>query len=367
MSDRPLVVITTRLPPATCGIGAYSALLREHWPDRAGAVEFLVVEDVANATSTPRSDRVSEFSGEAAKLWHQLDRIGAADVVLHYAGRAYQRFGCPVWLPGVLAKWKQKFAGSRLMIVVHELPGELPMTSRHFWLGQLDAWIVRRLSRIGDVLATNTQHHAETLRRISGRSDVHLLPVGSNIVVATEPARSRAATEFVLFGLPFGRLQTLQRLDSDIRRWQSNGRLTKLHIIGPDGDEFSREADALISSWSASLEVVRHGALPSPDVSAILGNAGFALTNVTAATWSKSGAFMACAAHRCAVVVAAAPSSEVPFCFSIAKDELETIDAAEVDRRTAALAQWYHENADWPVIATRLASLWENGGVARVG
>ena len=55
MSDRPLVVITTRLPPATCGIGSYSALLREHWPHISSPVEFLVVDSADDAHARSRT------------------------------------------------------------------------------------------------------------------------------------------------------------------------------------------------------------------------------------------------------------------------------------------------------------------------
>jgi hypothetical protein len=94
--------------------------------------------DSAAAAGSESPDRVTEFGGDAAKLTQALERIGAADVVLNYTARAYHRFGCPIWLPGVLARWKQKFRRGRLMIIVHELAGEMPMTSRHFWLGR---WI----------------------------------------------------------------------------------------------------------------------------------------------------------------------------------------------------------------------------------
>ena len=53
--------------------------------------------------------------GAQGVLFSQGSRFGGhslyvKDGRLHYAGRAYQRFGCPVWLPGVLATWKRKFS-----------------------------------------------------------------------------------------------------------------------------------------------------------------------------------------------------------------------------------------------------------------
>ena len=94
----------------------------------------------------------------------------------HYAGRAYQRFGCPIWMPGVLRKWKAKFPGGRLTVFFHEVPGELPRLSRHFLLGKIGERIVRQLAAVADVLVTNTDNHAAILRRLSGRDRGSLPP-----------------------------------------------------------------------------------------------------------------------------------------------------------------------------------------------
>ena len=203
MSAQPLVMITTRLPPAICGIGTHSWLLRKNWTNESQEIEFLVVDDAAGARGVTTTDPVSVFNNSAELLARELNRIGTADVLLHYAGRAYQRFGCPVWMPGALANWKRKFPGSRLMVFVHEMPGDLPMRSRHFWLGKVNAWTIGRLAAIADVLVTNTASNATKLRKISGRTDIHLVPVGSNIETAPELSGPRARTEFAVVWSPF--------------------------------------------------------------------------------------------------------------------------------------------------------------------
>ena len=253
------------------------------------------------------------------------------------------------------------------MMIVHEVAGQMPITSRHYWLARIDAWIIRRIARTADVLVTNTEHHQVKLRSISRRDDVHLFPVASNIRIAPTGSIARSATEFVIFGLPFRRLHTVQKFESDIRRWHAAGRLKRLHLIGPDGDELTKQADALLATMPQSISVVRHGRLPAAEVSRILSSARFALTDVTPETWSKSGAFMACAAHRCLPVVAGADHGPVPLSFAITPEELETISADDIDRRASALAQWYEENAAWPVIASRMAALLQKESPACVG
>ncbi|MFN2508781.1 MAG: hypothetical protein ABR589_08415 [Chthoniobacterales bacterium] len=357
MAARPLVVITTRLPPQTCGIGTYSWLLHKHWPDRSAAVEFLVMEGAAGADPLRERDRVTAFNGNAAALARELERIGAADVLLHYAGRAYQRLGCPWWMPGVLARWKSKFTGARLLIVFHEIPGEFPITSLHFWLGKLSSHIIRRLASIADLTVTNTAHHAAKLRQISGRQEIHLLPVASNIETAPETSEPRLRTEFLVFGLPFGRWQTLQTFASHLRQWHAEGRLTKLHLVGPHDDEFSLRAEEVTRAWGDRTAIVQHGTLPSPEVAALLRRVRFALTNVSETTWSKSSAFMAAAANECSVVIHSTPPESVPLCHAVGAAEVNAIADAELARRSEALADWYRANADWPVLASRIAAL----------
>jgi len=296
---------------------------------------------------------VTAFNGDGEQLQRELDRIGSADVLLHYAGRAYQRFGCPFWMPQVLARWKRKFPAGRLAIFFHELPGRFPITSRQFWLAKAGARIICRLAANSEILMTNTADHVGQLRQICGRDDVHLLPVGSNIETAPPSLRPRARTEFLIFGLPFGRWQTLQLFASHIRQWHAEGHLTKLHLVGPQDDELSKRVDYL---GNADL-VVRHGTLPSIQVADLLRRVGFALTNVSEKTWSKSGAFMACAANECPVVVASSPGDSAPLSYAVGAEEAGAISPAELTRRTEALAQWYKENAAWPILAQKIAAL----------
>ncbi|MGI9087931.1 MAG: hypothetical protein ACR2HH_09365 [Chthoniobacterales bacterium] len=342
---KPLVIISTRLPPATCGIGTYSWLLREHWPNESRAIEFLVVEDVGSSSS----DRISVFGNDAARMARELDRIGAADLLLHYAGRAYQRFGCPTWLPGVLAKWKRKFPDSRLMIFFHEMPSIFPRTSRHHWLGKLNTTIIRRLVAKADVLVTNTEPHRAQLRKLAKGAEVHLVPVGSNIERAPMTSGARARTEFAIFGLPFGREQTLQLFAAPLRRWQAAGTVTRLHIIGPEDARFAAKE---ISA------TVHHGVLPSSEVADLLRRVGFALTNVSAETWSKSTTFMACAANHCPMIISGTRAESGPLSWTVGIEEVDAISEPELVRRTSALASWYEENAAWPVTAKRIAALW---------
>jgi hypothetical protein len=339
MNAKPMVVITTRLPPAICGIGTYSWRLREHWPNESRPIEFLTVDPGTSA----RADRVASFGNRGDDLLRELRRIGSADVLLHYAGRAFNRYGFPFWLPRVLGQWKREIHGARLAVFFHELPGPLPITSRHYWLGELNKRVVSRLAAIAEVLITNTQHHEQTLRTITARTDIHLVPIGSNIepaAVTFEQPRNR--TEFVLFGLPFGRMQTRQLFAAHLARWRAAGRLTKLHVIGPEANDPDAE---------------NHGVLEPAEISRLLQSAGFCLTNASDATWSKSTTFMAAAAHGCVPIIAGTRPKNAPLSYAVTADEMDKISSDEVKQRRALLGQWYRENADWNVTARKIAAL----------
>ena len=359
MNARPFIIISTRLPPQLCGIGAYSWLLYRHWPGPAPGgshVRFLVVEGATESAAALNHSAIAEFNAKAANLSRALDSGGDADVLLHYAGRAYHRYGCPVWLPTVLAKWKAKYSAGRLLIFFHELPCKFPITSRHYWVDVCNRRVIRKLARLTDVIVTNTSDHVTKMMKISGRADVHLVPVGSNILAPDNLSQQRVRNEFVIFGLPFSRWQTLQMFDAEIRSWQRDGRLTKLHLVGPPDKKFDLRSEELIAAWPDPHVVTRHGMLQSLEVSKLLARAQFALTPATLENWSKSGPLMAYASHGCATV-GRLHSASTPLCFTISPDEVATISEADLGRRTQSLKEWYGQNADWNIIARKISDL----------
>jgi len=357
MTTLPLLVITTRLPPAVCGIGTFSWLLHRHWPENDRDVRFLVVDGAANSTAELKLAGISEFDGQPVKLSTILDEIGAGDLLLHYAGRAYHRYGCPFWLPIVLENWKRKFSASRIVIFFHELPGNnFPITSRFFWIDQCNRRVVRRLARLADAVATNTREHARMLERISNGKDVRVVPVGSNIEPGSEPVGPKKKTEAAIFGLPFGRWQTLDLFGRVLREWQTNGRLTKLHLIGQTDNKFDQRSERLIENLPRPESVIRHGFLSAEEVSSLLGQVQLGLTNATVENWSKSTTFMAYAAHGC-VIVGNLKGETAPLKFTVLPEEVSSLSEADLNARGTMLRQWYHENASWKSIAAQFKPL----------
>jgi len=216
--------------------------------------------------------------------------------------------------------------------------------------------VILKLARLADVLITNTSEHVAKLERISGRRDVHCVPVGSNIELFEFPIHQRKRTEFVVFGLPFGRWQTLEMFNREIRSWQDDGYLAKLHLIGPRDAKFDRRSDRLIETYPNRTSVVIQGEMPPAEISRLLASAQFALSNAGPENWSKSSTFMAYAAHGCAVV-SESKSESVPLSFVVQPGEVATISDGELRERTESLREWYARNAAWDVIARRISEI----------
>jgi hypothetical protein len=357
MNPRPLAIITTRLPPQICGVGAYSWQLQQHWPETSRPARFLVIDGANASIQTLGCSAIEEIDNDPQKLLNALKRLGPSDVLLHYAARSYSRFACPFWLPRVLQQWKKTFPNGRLAIFFHEIPGPLPLTSRHFWFALANRRIITKLAGMADAVVTNTEAHARVLRRISKRNDVHVFPVGSNILPnekATPPMR--VPTEFAVFGLPFGRYQTLQLFEREIAAWQNSGVMTRLHLIGPGDARLDLLSREILGRTPQPGMAVYHGALPPSEICSLLLRTQFGLTHATPENWSKSGAFMAYAAQQC-TVVGKMKSAAPPLCFTLLPEEVGAVGVNEANERARLLNDWYRRNADWDVIAQKIARL----------
>lgn len=354
MQSRPLTIITTRLPPQICGVGTFSWLLDRHWPNDSSQHRFLVVDRGRNAGSTESNLDVREFGDDWSLLSRALDEIGSTDLLLHYAGRAYQPLGCPGGLARALTKWKSKLPASRLIIFFHELPARLPLLNRHYWINLCSRSVARKLAGIADLMITNTAEHVATLQKISGRKDIRFVPVPSNIERTASGNSPRDRTEFAVFGLPYGRWRILEAFDVEIQQWVAKNLMTKLHLIGPIDEKFDTRSEALIRSYPNPNVVMKHGELSPDRISELLSCVQFALTTVDELTWSKSGTLMAFLAHECSIVSKNRSNLE-PLVWNVAPEEIEGISLHELRSRTDAARRWYDTNVAWEVLARKIS------------
>lgn len=356
MDVAPLLIVAPRLPPQACGIGTYAWQLNQHWPTNRALNRFLVFADAAASREHLQTERVRDFPANARGFADVLEQSGAADVLLHYAGRAYHRFGFPRWMPQAFAMWRGRDTGRRLHVMFHELPADLPLLSKQGILQRLSFPVARALAEQAATTMTNSAHHAAVLNRWTLQSEVKWMPVPSNIPAPAERTAQARGGEFLIFGLPYTRLQTLREFTDSIRSWNESGRLSRLHLIGPRDFKFSPQADALIAEMLPADAVTDHGELEPAEVSRWLQGAEFCLSSSNELTWSKSGTFMAYAVHGCAVVVPVSSTSE-PLGFTIASADVTAIATQAAEAKGEQLRQWYQQNAEWELIASHVAAI----------
>lgn len=352
MEPVPLVIVAPRLPPQACGIGTYAWQLNRYWPTDPAGNRFLVFADAEASREHLQSGQMQSFPPSRGGFAEVLERQQVTDVLLHYAGRAYHRFGFPRWMPAAFANWKKRDSKRRLHVIFHELPADLPLLSKQGILQRLSFPVARQLAELATTLITNSEHHASVLSRWVPRSAVEWFPVPSNIEPPPGATKPKRRGEFVIFGLPYTRLQAALTFAGWIAAWKKSGRLSRVHLIGPRDAKFTPQADAILTGE----HVVEHGEVGAAQVSKLLLETEFCLSISNELTWSKSGAFMAYAAHGCAVVTAHSGSSE-PLLYTVSAPDLEAMSPEIAERMGGELRRWYFQNADWPLAAARIAEL----------
>lgn len=356
MESKPLVFVVPRLSPYACGLGQYAWELHRHWPVAGTQNRFAVLSGAKVSRDYLHMVAIEEFSASARSLVNLLEQQDTDDVLLHYAGRAYHRFGFPRWMPRAFKHWQRRNNARRLHIIFHELPADLPLLSKQGILQRLSFPVARSLAEQAITVITNSEHHAAVLNRWQLRSAVEWFPVPSNIPAPAEVQRRTRRGEFAIFGLPYTRLQTVRLFADWLSRWHASGRLTRLHLIGPRDQKFAPQADALAAAALPADAMMNHGELEPDAVSKALLEVEFCLSSSDKLTWSKSGTFMACAAHGCCIVIPERENRD-PLRLTVAAADLATTVPELSAQKGAQLHTWYLEKADWDRTGKRVAEL----------
>lgn len=356
-----LVFVSTALPPAVCGVGSHTAKLREHWP-ASGRLLHLVEAGADDSAAFYGADEFVQFDRSAKSLRAKLECVSPQALFVQYAGRAYSRWGAPWWFYTAIRDWRRRHAKVPMLLYVHELWADLKITHRQYWFERLSRWMMGQLMDMSDVVVTNTENHRERMLSLRPQCEVMILPVGTNIVPAQEPLGLRhrdGFKEFVVFGLPYSRLYTLRVFKDWLLKWQQDGVMHRLHVIGPSDERWSSEEDQLLSGLCKEI-VCKHGALPEKEVSELLSRCGFGLMAQRPESMTKSGSLMAFLSHGCAIVSPyAAPQMIKPVRWFVKPEELTASSdlVALTLERQESLKDWHDENAKWPKITERLAEV----------
>ena len=324
------------------GVGDYTLRVAQQWS--GSQPRFLV----ANPGTQPLDYLVEPLGSTLPPGGH---------ILLQYSAYGFHRYGYPRQLLGALLDWKHETQGV-LVVMFHEIWTFWPLLNKNRPLQWLHRRDLGALTRAADAVFTSTRSQAEHLRAASGRAHIEVLPVGSNIRPTVAPDGSKQAGLAVLFGLQPSRIATLRKMHEHLRSLVTRGVITKLVVIGggnnPAADVEEMElAEALQLREGAEFR----GALPEPAVSDLLASASFAVSAQDELSVTKSGTFIAYAAHGLNIISPyAAASAPEPLCWATHPTELLTgIADAELRARAESLRGWHDRTCSWPRIAEQFA------------
>jgi len=338
------------------GVGDYTRRLLENLPRIAG-LRLIVPKVGSRPLSSFEEYSVEETDGTAQDLCARLPARGK--VLVQYSAYGFDPHGYPRWLIKALLDWKKE-SQSPLTIMFHEIWAFWPFWNKNYIVQQLHRRDLRRLLRVTDAVFTTTASQATHLTALSPRSKIQVLPVGSNIrrVQATE--REREPGLVVLFGLQRSRIRALRQM---LPALKSLGAMGKIRSIVTTGGGQSRPGDdqelALLTELELSDGFDQRGPLPEEKISELLLSCEFALSAQDDLSITKSGTFMAYAAHGSNIISPyAAASKPEPLSLLISPDELmKGVARTELESRSAKLRQWQERTAAWPSIASQIARI----------
>jgi len=187
---------------------------------------------------------------------------------------------------------------------------------------------------------------------------IRVLPVGANIFPSRGIVESREPGTAVLFGMQATRLRTLREMSGSLRDLGQTQRLNRVITVGgSDSSDAKEEERKLLESLRLSAGFQQLGARSADDISALLASTEFGIAAQDPLSYTKSGTFMAYAAHGLNILSSYADSSAPePMCLLTSPAELSLgLDETERTRRARKLQAWYEDNASWPQIAREFA------------
>jgi hypothetical protein len=342
-------------PELSGGVGDYTRRLLENLPRIAGL--RLIIPKIGNRpASSFEQYPVEETDGAAQDLRARLPARGGK-VLVQYSAYGFDRFGYPRWLIKALLDWKKESQGT-LAIMFHEIWAFWPIWNKNYILQKLHRRDLRKLLRVADAVFTSTSSQAEHLAALSTRRVIEVLPVGSNIRRAQTTEGEREPGLAVLFGLQRSRIRTLRRMRTELKILGAAGKIRKIVTAGSGG---SREGDDEELALLLDLELIecfeQRGPLPEEKISELLSICMFAISAQDELSVTKSGTFMASAAHGLNILSCYADASKPePLSLLTSPDELmDGVTEKELQSRGERLRQWQERTSAWPHIAHQIA------------
>lgn len=351
MSDE-IVVICPEAAPGSDGLADYTARVVEQWGGR-WPVRLLVPQTAE--VSPDREQVVTKVEMRRRALLGKLPTSGGK-VLLQYSAYGFDRIGYPRQLIQALIDWKQQ-SGGLLVIMFHEIWTFWPVLNKNYLVQQLHRSGIGWLVRVADGVFTSTASQQSHLQTLAPDAVVQLMPVGSNIIPSSA-SEKRENGVAVLFGLQSSRIRALRQMHAELKALALSRRLRKIVAVGGgNNDAATGEERALLLELKLADEFEQRGALPETAVSHLLARVGFGVSSQDELSITKSGTFMAYAAHGLNILSPFADMSKPePLCWLTSPRELlADVASDELQRRARRLRRWQEETASWRRIAERFA------------
>lgn len=347
------VVVCPELAPGAGGLADYTLRLVDRWP-AAGTLRFVVPRRQEARSAGVLKQRVDEVECNVDALLALLPGRGGK-VLLQYSGYGFDRWGYPRWLLRALIEWKRR-SGGVLVLMLHEIWAFWPVLNKNYIVQQLHRRDIAALVRVADAVFTSTASQAEHLRNAAPGCAVEVLPVGSNIQPVRRATSERQQGVGVIFGLQATRVRVLEKMGAELKELVARKILSR--IITAGAGEAAADERALLLHLELRDGFQQRGPLAEADVSELLIEAQFGISAQDDLSLTKSGTFMAYAAHGLNVISPyASPAKPEPLCWLTAPGELlQGLPLDVLRERAESLQSWQERTASWPHIAKQFAS-----------
>ncbi len=371
-----ILLITPRFPPECCGVGDFTWRLAEAL-QQAGR-EICVLTRPAGGARPP-GIRVIEHSLDG---WRDLlsarsaSRSVGPDVVqLEYSSYGWGRWGFAFWVNALALLLR--LDGLRMVLALHETGINFRQHPRRAGVAVIQRVHLALLMWTASEVLVNLPHRLRILRRwLPGQAHkLRYRPNASNIPVAPLPPGGREALRARRGALQgeivvavFGNFASAKNYEAVIEAVKTLrlGQRLKLWLLG----EWAGAQPAYIAGLQAAAlelngDVFWSGRLPAGEISAHLSAADIFVLPQNDGHLTRSGAFMAAAAHGLPVIAVRNEENQAGFTHGknvwiVAQSRAEEFAAAiqhltshsgERERLGRNLRALYQEQYDWPRVA----------------
>lgn len=369
-------LITSRIPPAHCGVGDYTAQLTEALVREGVEVFIITGRDQARDANalTPRIRNVLSgwgwhLSDELAKEMHEL----RPDLIIfQWVPFLYHKRGINPWIP--LAAHRLHALGYQIQTMVHE--PWVPFTRPSYLVtGPIQRVLLGLMVTASHRTTVTCRHWTELLQsRFPWRRDaISWAPVGSNIPIVQSDRearlrlRSRAgiAADCLVIGFfsPFGSGKCYKLMES---AWQEIGRKhpsVRLVVLGARLDELKKAFPKLVGD----SRVVGTGYLPKEEISLWLQTIDVLWGPYVDGISARRSAAIAGMAHGLPIVTTRGVATD-PGLFddsalaitdfddsAFTRATLRLLENAEYRKQlSSAVRRLYERSFSWPAIIRRL-------------